>query len=149
MSEQLAQIHAALTAMHGTLGQVIAALPSLAQAPAPAPAPAAAAANPFGAAPAPAAAAANPFGAAPAPAAAPAVTPQMVQELITPLVGNEQIKAALHAQMQAMGITNLPEARPDQLPELYQRFTTVRDQAQAAGLLQAAAPTGAAPGGII
>ncbi len=147
MSEQLAQIHAALTAMHGTLGQVIAALPSLAQAPAPAPAPAPAA-NPFGAAPAPAAAA-NPFGAAPAPAAAPAVTPQMVQELITPLVGNEQIKAALHAQMQAMGITNLPEARPDQLPELYQRFTTVRDQAQAAGLLQAAAPTGAAPGGII
>lgn len=149
MSEQIAQIHAALTAMHGTLGQVIAALPSLAQAPAPTPAPAPAA-NPFGAAPAAAAPAANPFGAAPAPAAAaPAVTPQMVQELITPLVGNEQIKAALHAQMQAMGITNLPEARPDQLPELYQRFTTVRDQAQAAGLLQAAAPAGAAPGGII
>lgn len=63
------------------------------------------------------------------------VTPDMIQQLITPLVQNEQIKQALTQQMQAMGIQNLPDARPDQLPELYQRFQTVQQQAQQAGLL--------------
>lgn len=63
------------------------------------------------------------------------VTPDMIQTLITPLVQNEQIKQALTAQMQQMGIQNLPDARPDQLPELYQRFQQVQQQAQQAGLL--------------
>ena len=63
------------------------------------------------------------------------VTPDMIQQLITPLVQNEQVKTALTQQMLAMGIQNLPDARPDQLPELYQRFMQVQQQAQAAGLL--------------
>lgn len=65
----------------------------------------------------------------------PSVTAEMIQTLITPLVQNEQIKQALTAQMQAMGIQNLPDARPDQLPELYQRFQNVKQQAEQAGLL--------------
>lgn len=82
-------------------------------------------------------AAGNMFGTAQAQPATstPSVTPDMIQQLITPLVQNEQIKAALTAQMQAMGIQNLPDARPEQLPELYQRFQNVQQQAQAAGLL--------------
>lgn len=67
--------------------------------------------------------------------AAPSVTPDMIQSLITPLVQNEQIKQALTAQMQQMGINNLPDARPDQLPELYSRFQNVEQQAKAAGLI--------------
>lgn len=53
------------------------------------------------------------------------VTPQMIQTLIAPLVQNESMKAQLSQAMNAMGITNLPDARPDQLPELYQRFQAV------------------------
>lgn len=75
------------------------------------------------------------FGGQPQQAAQPTVTPDMIQTLITPLVQNDQIKAALTAQMQQMGIANLPDARPEQLPELYQRFQTVEQQARAAGLL--------------
>lgn len=89
--------------------------------------------------------AANMFGAQPQqPAQAQQqVTPEMIQTLITPLVQNEQIKQALTGQMQAMGINNLPDARPEQLPELYARFKQVEEQARAAGLLnqQAAAPS--------
>lgn len=82
-------------------------------------------------------------GTAPVQQATPAVTPDMIQQLITPLVQNEQVKLALTAQMQQMGITNLPEARPEQLAELYQRFQNVEQQARAAGLL--GAPGGGAP----
>lgn len=90
---------------------------------------------------------ANPFG---APAQTETVTPDMIQSLITPLVQNEQIKAALQAQMQQMGIANLPDVRPDQLPELYKRFSTVKQQAQQAGLIPADnAPAGGASQSII
>lgn len=75
--------------------------------------------------------------------AAPQVTPDMIQQLITPLVQNDQIKQALTAQMQQMGINNLPDARPDQLAELYSRFQNVEQQARAAGLL--GAPQGGTP----
>lgn len=73
------------------------------------------------------------------------VTPDMVQQLITPLVQNEQIKAALTQQMQAMGIQNLPDARPEQLPELYQRFQQVEQAARAQGLIGGGAAQGGAP----
>lgn len=78
-------------------------------------------------------------------AAAPQVTPNMIQALIAPMVQNEQIKAALTAQMQQMGIQNLPDARPDQLPELYQRFQQVEQQARTAGMLGAAPAGGGQP----
>jgi len=87
--------------------------------------------------------AANPFG-APQQEAAPTVTADMIQTLITPLVQNEQIKQVLMQQMQQMGIQNLPDAQPAQLPELYQRFKAVEKQAQDAGLIGGAgtpAPT--------
>ena len=77
--------------------------------------------------------------------AAATVTPDMIQTLITPLVQNEQVKAALTAQMQQMGIHNLPDARPDQLTELYQRFQNVEQQARAAGLIGGQQQQGGAP----
>jgi len=84
----------------------------------------------------------NMFGGTPQQAAAPQVTPDMIQQLITPLVQNEQVKQALTAQMQQMGIQNLPDARPDQLPELYSRFQQVDQQARAAGLIGGGAQGG-------
>jgi hypothetical protein len=77
---------------------------------------------------------------APAPQQAPTVTPDMIQALVSPLVQNEQVKAALTAQMQAMGINNLPDTTPAQLPELYARFQEVERQAKAAGLIGGGAP---------
>ncbi len=79
------------------------------------------------------AAAANPFGAPVQQQAT--VTPEMIQTLIQPLVQNEQIKNALAAVMQELGVVDLPTCPAEKMPELYQRFSTVRDQAQAAGLL--------------
>lgn len=79
--------------------------------------------------------------AAPAPAAAVAVTSEMIQALITPLVANEQSKAALQAEMLAMGIQNLPDTRPDQLTELYNRFEAVRVRFAGAATTAAAAPS--------
>ena len=74
------------------------------------------------------------------------VTPEMVQSLIMPLVANEAVKARLSAEMQAMGIVNLGDARPDQLPELYSRFQRVAAEAQGA---QQAQQVNNAGGGII
>lgn len=96
------------------------------------------------AAPAAQVAAGGMFGNTPVVAAAPAVTPDMVQALITPMVQNEQVKAALTQQMHAMGIQNLPDTKPEQLAELYARFQEVDKQARAAGLIggtAAAAPS--------
>lgn len=78
---------------------------------------------------------ANPFGTAAAVAATPTVTPDMIQQLITPLVQNDQVKQALTAEMQAMGINNLPDATPAQLPELYERFKKVDQIARTNGLV--------------
>lgn len=55
-------------------------------------------------------------------------TPQDIQELIMPLVSNDTIKAALAAEMHAMGIGNLPDIKPEQLNEAYNRFAAVRDK---------------------
>lgn len=65
------------------------------------------------------------LGGTPAPAAAPEVTPKMIQELIIPLLSNEAAKQRLSAAMQSMGISELPAARPDQLPELYAKFKAI------------------------
>jgi hypothetical protein len=56
------------------------------------------------------------------------VTPDMIQQLVMPLVQNEQAKGALQQHMQAMGIQNLGDTRPDQMAELYQRFQQVQQQ---------------------
>lgn len=86
----------------------------------------------------------NPFGGgAPVQQQQAQVTPSMIQELIMPLVQNEQIKNELVKHMAAMGINELPQATAAQLPELYQRFKQVEEQARAAGLLNA--PAGGAP----
>lgn len=73
------------------------------------------------------------------------ITPEMIQALITPLAQIEPIKNALVQQMQAAGVNSLPEARPDQLPDLYNRFKEVERQAQAAGLLGGGAAQGGTP----
>ena len=84
----------------------------------------------------------DPFGMAPPAPVAEVVTPQMVQELIMPLVANESMKQQLTAEMNAMGINALPEAKPEQLAELYTRFKRVA----ASGATAASAP---APTSII
>ena len=75
------------------------------------------------------AAAANPFAPPTAAAAAPAVpanvTDEQIVQLITPHLENDAIKAALGAEMRAMGINALPEAQPHQYSELYGRFQRV------------------------
>lgn len=65
----------------------------------------------------------------------PQITADTIQTLITPMVQNEQVKAALQQAMLQQGIQNLPDARPDQLPALYQAFKQIEQQAQQAGLL--------------
>lgn len=76
--------------------------------------------------------AADPFGglvAQPTPTPTPVeVTPKMVQELIMPLIADEAKKAKLAAAMQSMGITELPAAKPEQLPELYAKFKAIADE---------------------
>lgn len=71
---------------------------------------------------------ANQFGLGGAATVQSTVTADMIQQLIMPLIQNEQAKAAIIGQMQAMGIQNLPDTRPDQMPELYQRFQQVAAQ---------------------
>lgn len=78
--------------------------------------------------------------------AAPAieVTPKMLTELIMPLLSNEAAKQRLQQAMHSMGISELPAARPDQLPELYGKFKAIADEMTGA----AAAPAApAAPAG--
>lgn len=108
-------------------------------------------AQPLPAAAAPLAPAAAPLAPA-APAAAPVsayppATQEMIVALVTPLVNDPNVKSALQAEMQAMGIAALPEAQPHQYPELYARFQRVQQQVAAQ---QAAAPQPAAsPASII
>jgi hypothetical protein len=71
----------------------------------------------------------------------PPATQEMIVALVTPLVNDPNTKAALQAEMHAMGIAALPEAQPHQYPELYYRFQQV--QARSAGA--AAIPAAAAP----
>jgi hypothetical protein len=58
--------------------------------------------------------------------------------LIEPHLANAAVKTALQGVLAQMGIGKLPDARPDQLNELFQRFQSVI--AQTAGA--AAQPTG-------
>ena len=76
--------------------------------------------------------------------AAPAieVTPKMLTELIMPLLSNEAAKQRLQQAMHSMGISELPAARPDQLPELYGKFKAIADEMTGA----AAAPATPAGG---
>ena len=53
------------------------------------------------------------------------VTADMIQSVIGPLVQTEQGKQAVIAAMQGVGVQNLTEARPDQLPALYAAFQQV------------------------
>lgn len=56
------------------------------------------------------------------------VTEAQVMALIEPHLENQPLKAGLQQVLAAMGIARLPEARPDQYAELYQRFTGVIQQ---------------------
>lgn len=68
-------------------------------------------------------------------------TPQMIQELITPLVSNDAIKAELSAAMQSMGITGLDAVTPEQVTPLYTKFKAIADK-------HAQAPAAAAGGAV-
>ena len=59
--------------------------------------------------------------------------------LIEPHLDNAALKGQLSQVLSQMGIARLPEARPDQLPELYTRFSQVIQQF--AGQPAAAQPT--------
>lgn len=58
------------------------------------------------------------------------VTTEMVQTLVLSMVANETAKSRMQAEMHAMGIQNLPDTRPDQLPELYARFQRIQGEMQ-------------------
>jgi hypothetical protein len=73
----------------------------------------------------------------------PPATQEMIVQLVTPLVNDPNVKAALQAEMHTMGITELPMAQPHQYPELYARF-----QGVAARITQPQQPA-AAPASII
>lgn len=146
MTGFLENLHAQVQGLATTVAALEARINALnTQAPAATPA---AAANPLaglnGATP-PATAAADPFagiGGTPTPTPAAAVTDEMVMKLVSDNVANEAVKAKMREVLASMGIASLPDTRPDQLPELYQRLSAV--VAQNAG---AAAP--AATPGII
>lgn len=70
------------------------------------------------------------------------VTAEMIQTLITPMVQNDTVKQALTQEMQAMGIQNLPDAKPEQYAELYNRFKNVEQRFSGAGQAQAATTPG-------
>jgi hypothetical protein len=56
------------------------------------------------------------------------LTEDALMALIEPHLENITIKTGLQGVLQAMGIPRLPEARPDQYQELYNRFTAVIQQ---------------------
>lgn len=72
------------------------------------------------------------------------VSADAITNLINPVLDNPQIKAALQAEMQAMGIPELPAAQPHQYGEMYQRFSNViaAFQAQQQAAPQAPMPQG-------
>lgn len=85
----------------------------------------------------------DPFAAAPPVTnGAGTVSEAQVMALIEPHLDNLALKTALSGVLGQMGIARLPEARPDQLPALYQAFQGIIAQ-------HAAAPAAGAPIGII
>lgn len=98
-----------------------------------------------GGAPAAAPVAADPFasfgGGTPTPAATPTpvnVTSDMLLSMIQPYIDNDAHKAALGAEMRAMGINALPETQPHQYAELYARFKACIDRGFAPATAQVA-----------
>lgn len=82
----------------------------------------------------------QPITAAPAlSAAAQAATSETLLALIQPHLGNQAMKDAFGVAMRGMGIPNLPEVQPHQIPALYDAFEKVI----------ASAPAAAAPVSII
>lgn len=76
---------------------------------------------------------ANPAAAAPAlSAAAQAATSETLLALIQPHLGNQAMKDAFGVAMRGMGIPNLPEVQPHQIPALYDAFEKVIASAPAA-----------------
>lgn len=69
-------------------------------------------------------------------AAAQAATSETLLALIQPHLGNQAMKDAFGVAMRGMGIPNLPEVQPHQIPALYDAFEKVIASAPAA----AAAP---------
>lgn len=67
-------------------------------------------------------------------------TDEMVMKLVSDNVHNEAIKVQMKTILNQMGIPSLPETRPDQLQELYQRLSAV--VAQATGQTAAKGPAG-------
>ena len=57
------------------------------------------------------------------------VTPEMLQQLVMPMVQNEAVKARLKAVMDSMGIASLADVTAQQLAPLYAAFCRVRDEA--------------------
>lgn len=72
-------------------------------------------------------------------AAAQAATSETLLALIQPHLGNQAMKDAFGVAMRGMGIPNLPEVQPHQIPALYDAFEKVI----------ASAPAAAAPVSII
>jgi len=64
-------------------------------------------------------------GTAAQPPAAVNATDEMIMALIQPHLSNATLKAALGAELTAMGINGLPNAQPAQYNEIYQRFQRV------------------------
>jgi hypothetical protein len=56
------------------------------------------------------------------------VTDADVTDLIQPHLANPALKAAFQGVIKQMGIERLPEAKPEQYAELFQRFTAVIQQ---------------------
>jgi len=75
-----------------------------------------------------------------APAAPVQITETHIMELIQPHLENAAVKAALQANLASLGITRLPDARPDQYPEMYRLFSATLAQ-HAKPSVQPAAPT--------
>jgi hypothetical protein len=74
----------------------------------------------------------DPFAAAPQQPVQQAVTEADVMALINPHLANANVKAALQGVLAQLGIARLPDARPDQYAELYNRFNAVIQQASGA-----------------
>lgn len=122
MQADIAEIRVALQAL--AAGKVQPAVTAATAAPAPAP---------------------DAFGmghAAAAPAPAVTVTNEMITALVQPVLANEAIRGALQQELAAMGIARLPDTRPDQYTEVYNRFKAVIDRHTAAAPAAAAPVTG-------
>lgn len=77
----------------------------------------------------------------------PPATQEMIVALVTPMVADANVKAALQQEMGQMGIAALPDAQPHQYAELYHRFQQV--QGRFSGAQQQQMQPAAQPASII